>query len=150
MWNFSRVGKISHFSTTVVWKYWNSSSCGEISHFNTQQMWKNQKFCQIWRNFKILHMIDVKKSEIYPVFGCEISFVVIYAIFRVICFVAIYALLRGKNWAQNCIGEEKMTNMRFVWKLSHWRQGKPICFWQHLISPFSSLITNLLSSLSLH
>ena len=33
-------------------------------------------------------MTDVKKSEIYPVFGCEICFVAIYAIFRVICFVA--------------------------------------------------------------
>ena len=60
-------------------------------------MWRNQKFCQIWRNFKILHMTDVKKSEIYPVFGCEICFVAIYAIFSVICFVAIYALLRGKK-----------------------------------------------------
>ena len=63
-------------------------------------MWRNQKFCQIWRNFKILHMTDVKKSEIYPVFGCEICFVAIYAIFRVICFVAIYALLRGKKLSQ--------------------------------------------------
>ena len=60
-------------------------------------MWRNLKFCQIWRNFKILHMTDVKKSEIYPVFGCEICFVAIYANFRVICFVAIYALLRGKK-----------------------------------------------------
>ena len=45
-------------------------------------------------------MTDVKKSEIYPVFGCEICFVAIYAIFRVICFVAIYALLRGKKLSQ--------------------------------------------------
>ena len=72
-------------------------SCGEISDFNTQQMWRNQKFCQIWRNFKILHMTDVKKSEIYPVFGCEICFVAIYAIFCLNCFVAIYALLCGKK-----------------------------------------------------
>ena len=60
-------------------------------------MWRNQKFCQIWRNFKILHMTDVKKSEIYPVFGCEICFVAIYAIFCLNCFVAIYALLCGKK-----------------------------------------------------
>ena len=31
----------------------------------------------------------------------------------------------------------------FVW--NHWKQAKPICFWQHLISPFSSLITPHLS-----
>ena len=37
----------------------------------------------------ILHMTDVKKSEIYPVFGCEICFVAIYAMFCIICFVAI-------------------------------------------------------------
>ena len=73
-------------------------------------MWRNLKFCQIWRNFKILHMTDVKKSEIYPVFGCEICFVAIYAIFCVVCFFAIYALLCGKN----CIGGEKMTNMRYA------------------------------------
>ena len=42
-------------------------------------------------------MTDVKKSEIYPVFGCEICFVAIYATFHVICFVAIYALLRGEK-----------------------------------------------------
>ena len=72
-------------------------SCGEISDFNTQQMWRNQKFCQIWRNFKILHMTDVKKSEIYPVFGYEICFVAIYAIFCLNCFVAINALLCGKK-----------------------------------------------------
>ena len=69
----------------------------QIFHVIAQQTWRNQKFCQIWRNFKILHMTDVKKSEIYPVFGCEICFVAIYAIFRIICFDAIYALLRGKN-----------------------------------------------------
>ena len=34
-------------------------------------------------------MTDVKKSEIPPVFGCEICFVAIYAIFHAICFVAI-------------------------------------------------------------
>ena len=66
----------------------------EFQIFHTTDV---EKFCQIWGNFTILHMTDVKKSEIYPVFGCEISFVAIYAIFRVICFVAIYALLRGKN-----------------------------------------------------
>ena len=76
-------------------------------------MWRNQKFCKIWRNSKILHVTYVKKSEIYPVFGCEIGFMVIYAIFCVICFVAICALLRGKNLAKNCIGGEKMTNMRY-------------------------------------
>ena len=58
-------------------------SCGEIRSF--------AKFGGI------LHMTNVKKSEIYPVFGCEICFVAIYANFRIICFVAIYALLRGKN-----------------------------------------------------
>ena len=30
MWNFTKFGKNSHFSTSVVWKNWNSSSCGEI------------------------------------------------------------------------------------------------------------------------
>ena len=34
----------------------------------------------------------------------------------------------------------------FVW--NHWKQAKPICFWQHLISPFSSLITPHLSIFS--
>ena len=77
-------------------------------------MWRNQKFCQIWRNFKILHMTDVKKSEIYPVFGCEICFVAIYAIFRVICFVAIYALLRGK---------------KLNWKLYRWRKNDKYEVW---------------------
>ena len=42
-------------------------------------------------------MTDVKKSEIYPVFGCEICFVAIYAIFCLNCFVVIYALLCGKK-----------------------------------------------------
>ena len=49
-------------------------------------------------------MTDVRKSEIYPVFGCEICFVAIYAIFGVICFVAIYALLCGQKlyrWRKN-------------------------------------------------
>ena len=80
-----------------IYRWRKNWSCGEISDFNTQQMWRNQKFCQIWRNFKILHMTDVKKSEIYPVFGCEICFVAIYAIFCLNCFVAIYALLCGKK-----------------------------------------------------
>ena len=61
---------------------------------------KNKKFCQIQTNFKILHMKDVKSFEIYPVFGCEISFVAIYAIFFKNCFVAIYALLCGKKLSQ--------------------------------------------------
>ena len=52
-------------------------------------------------------MTDVKKSEIYPVFYYEICFMAIYGIFCVICFVAIYVLLRGKSWAKNCIGGEK-------------------------------------------
>ena len=80
-----------------IYRWRKNWSCGEISDFNTQQMWRNQKFCQIWRNFKILHMTDVKKSEIYPVFGCEICFVAIYAIFCLKCFVVIYALLCGKK-----------------------------------------------------
>ena len=45
-------------------------------------------------------MTDVKKSEIYPVFGCEICFVAIYALFGLNCFVAIYALLCGKKLSQ--------------------------------------------------
>ena len=45
-------------------------------------------------------MTDVKKSEIYPVFGCEICFVAIYAIFCLNCFVVIYALLCGKKLSQ--------------------------------------------------
>ena len=45
-------------------------------------------------------MADVKKSEIYPVFGCEICFVAIYAIFCLNCFVVIYALLCGKKLSQ--------------------------------------------------
>ena len=51
--------------------------------------------------FQLFHTTDVEKFqnsphdrceefEIYPVFDCEICFVAIYAIFRVICFVAIY------------------------------------------------------------
>ena len=80
-----------------IYRWRKNWSCGEISDFNTQQMWRNQKLCQIWRNFKILHMTDEKKSEIYPVFGCEICFVAIYAIFCLNCFVVIYALLCGKK-----------------------------------------------------
>ena len=33
---------------------------------------------------------------------------------RKICFVAIYALLRGEKLSQKWIGGEKMTNMRYV------------------------------------
>ena len=62
-------------------------SCGEIRSF--------AKFGGI------LHMTNVKKSEIYPVFGCEISFSTIYTIVRVICFVIIYALLRGEKLSPN-------------------------------------------------
>ena len=91
-----------------IYRWRKNWSCGEISDFNTQQMWRNQKFCQIWRNFKILHMTDVKKSEIYPVFGCEICFVAIYAIFCLNCFVVIYALLCGK---------------KLSWKLYRWRKN---------------------------
>ena len=58
-------------------------------------------------------MTDVKKSEIYPVFGCEICFVAIYAIFRVICFVAIYALLCEKKLSRKLYRWRKMTNMRY-------------------------------------
>ena len=65
--------------------------------------------------FQIFHITDVEKSEILPnleefqisphlkiyeiylVFGCKICFVAICAVFRIICFVAIYVLLRGKN-----------------------------------------------------
>ena len=83
-----------------IYRWRKNWSCGEISDFNTQQMWRNQKFCQIWRNFKILHMTDVKKSEIYPVFGCEICFVAIYAIFCLNCFVVISSLLCGKKLSQ--------------------------------------------------
>ena len=43
MWNLSKFGKISHFSTSVVWKNENSYSCGEIScieiwNFSTWQI----------------------------------------------------------------------------------------------------------------
>ena len=104
-------------------------SCGEISDFNTQQMWRNQKFCQIWRNFKILHMTDVKKSEIYPVFGCEICFVAIYAIFCLNCFVVIYALLCGKKLSQ---------------KLYRWRKNDKyeVCQYQYKISIYTIIIIN--------
>ena len=47
-------------------------------------------------------MTDVEKSEIYPVFGSEICCVAIYAIFRVISFVSIYAALHGKKMHQHC------------------------------------------------
>ena len=80
-----------------IYRWRKNWSCGEISDFNTQHMWRIQKFYQIWGNFKILHMTDVEKSEIYPVFGCEICFVAIDAIFCLNCFVAIYALLCGKK-----------------------------------------------------
>ena len=88
-------------------------------------MWRNQKFCQIWRNFKILHMTDVKKSEIYPVFGCEICFVAIYAIFCLNCFVVIYALLCGKKLSR---------------KLYRWRKNDKyeVCSFYHMPNPSNS------------
>ena len=101
-----------------IYRWRKNWSCGEISDFNTQQMWRNQKFCQIWRNFKILHMTDVKKSEIYPVFGCEICFVAIYAIFCLNCFVAIYALLCGK---------------KLKWKLYRWRKNDKYEVWTWVV-----------------
>ena len=95
IWDPDHTSYLSPRSPIYRWrKNW---SCGEISDFNTQQMWRNQKFCQ---NFKILHMTDVKKSEIYPVFGCEICSVAIYAIFCLNCFVVIYAGLCGKKLSQ--------------------------------------------------
>ena len=37
-WNSSKFGKISDFSTSVVWKIWNSSKHGEISVLSTSVM----------------------------------------------------------------------------------------------------------------
>ena len=62
-------------------------------------------------------MTDVKKSEIYPVFGCEICFVAIYAIFRISVLSRFTRFCVEKNWAENCMGGEKMTNMRYDPKL---------------------------------
>ena len=59
-------------------------------------------------------MTDVKKSEIYPVFGCEICFVAIYAIFCLNCFVVIYALLCGKKLSR---------------KLYRWRKNDKYQVW---------------------
>ena len=86
-------------------------------------MWRNLIFSisVMWRNYRLLHMIDVEKSEIYPHLSCgEISyfstdvgnseithhvenflnlfrtqmfFFVIYTILLRIRFVAIYSLL---------------------------------------------------------
>ena len=55
-------------------------------------------------------MTDVKKSEIYPVFGCEICFVAIYAMFCVICFVAIINnggddVTNMKSWLYQAMGK---------------------------------------------
>ena len=63
-----------------------------VSNFSTWQMWRNLKFT----------LFLVVKS----VFGNFCNF---------LCklFVTIYTLLRGKNWARNCIRREKMTNMRY-------------------------------------
>ena len=45
-------------------------------------------------------MTDVKKSQIYPAFCCEICFVAIYAAFAKLIFFAIDALLRGEKFTQ--------------------------------------------------
>ena len=55
-----------------------------------------------------------EEFEIYPVFDCEICFVEIYAIFRVVCFVAIYALLCGEKLNRKLCLWRKKTNIRYV------------------------------------
>ena len=70
-------------------------------------MWRNLKFCQNLRNFKCLHMTDVKKCEIYPVFCCKIGFVTIYPVFCKIRDVAIYAPLRGEKLSPKLYGWRK-------------------------------------------
>ena len=67
--------------------------------------------------FQIFHTTDVEKSEIYPVFGCEICFVAIYAMFGLNCFVVIYALLCGKKLSQ---------------KLYRWRKNDKYEVWKNL------------------
>ena len=72
--------------------------------FSKQKMWRNVKFCQIWRNFKNLHMTDMTNSEVDPVFCCKIC-----------CkFVAIYALLRGEKLSQKLARWRKITNIRYA------------------------------------
>ena len=118
-----------------IYRWRKNWSCGEISDFNTQQMWRNQKFCQIWRNFKILHMTDVKKSEIYPIFGCEICFVAIYAIFCLNCFVVIYALLCGKKLSR---------------KLYRWRKNDKYEVWAGDLCYINRKNVDVLSHFSLN
>ena len=67
-------------------------------------------------------MTNVKKSEIYPVFGCEICFVAFRGIFRVICFVAIYALLRGEKLSQ------KLYRWRKNYKSEVWSKSLELPF----------------------
>ena len=77
-------------------------------------------------------MTDVKKSEIYPVFGCEICFVAIYAIFCLNCFVVIYALLCGKKLSR---------------KLYRWRKNDKYEVWVHLSQVLKSGYVNFITFL---
>ena len=85
MWNFTKFGQNSHFSTSVVWKNWNSSSCGEIpcieiwifstwqisfpptcrwSRWQISGMWVRDTFLQIIQSIqpiKSLRSIKLKK-----------------------------------------------------------------------------------------
>ena len=67
MWNFTKFGKNSHFSTSVVWKNWNSSSCGEIPwieiwNFSTWQI-SSPPTCR-WSRWQIWGM-DISNTNIY-------------------------------------------------------------------------------------
>ena len=70
MWNFTKFGKNSHFSTSVVWKNWNSSSCGEIPcteiwNFSTWQI-SSPPTCR-WPRWQISGMPRPSPFNLHPV-----------------------------------------------------------------------------------
>ena len=103
MWNFTKFGKNSHFSTSVVWKNWNSSSCGEIPcieiwNFSTWQI-SSPPTCR-WSRWQISGMAPVLVSTLWWVWYVS----QIFQKFQVLKFK--FTLLRG-------------VAMR-VWKCTEW------------------------------
>ena len=122
---------------------------------------KVEKKLSMWRNFRFQHMTGVEKSdnlpnleefeEIWylPCFGCKICFVAIYLRYftrKLFCFNSKRFNVE-RNWAENCIGGEKMTNMRYEhcdWTACR-RHFAPFNFFVHIFVSINFCIFYLLS-----